>query len=153
MRGTQFGCRVFPPVFPLFVCSRVLGESRTDRGELPPDEVIRQRAMLLSNSVRRKLSNAWVRVHNILRSWDHDGIGMVTRQQFMRALAVARLYNTWSRWLRAIGLGCTAFTLTACARHVHVMCTACARHVHGMCTAPYISRRVSVVHLVSAACL
>ena len=62
--------------------------ARADRGELPPNEVLRQRASLLTSGMRSKLSNAWVRLCNVFKSWDHSGDGMVSRQEFIRGLAV-----------------------------------------------------------------
>ena len=62
--------------------------ARAERGELPPNEVLRQRAALLTSSMRSKLSNSWVRLCNVFKSWDDSGDGMVTRQEFIRGLAV-----------------------------------------------------------------
>ena len=62
--------------------------ARADRGELPPNEALRQRAALLTSSMRSKLSNSWVRLCNVFKSWDDSGDGMVTRQEFIRGLAV-----------------------------------------------------------------
>ena len=62
--------------------------ARAERGELPPNEALRQRAALLTSSMRSKLSNSWVRLCNVFKSWDDSGDGMVTRQEFIRSLAV-----------------------------------------------------------------
>ena len=62
--------------------------ARAERGELPPNEALRQRAALLTSSMRSKLSNSWVRLCNVFKSWDDSGDGMVTRQEFIRGLAV-----------------------------------------------------------------
>ena len=62
--------------------------ARAEHGELPPHEALRQRAALLTSSMRSKLSNSWVRLCNVFKSWDDSGDGMVTRQEFIRGLAV-----------------------------------------------------------------
>ena len=43
---------------------------------------------LLSRELRHKLSNGWVRVNDLFKSWDANGDGLITRREFMRGVAV-----------------------------------------------------------------
>lgn len=43
---------------------------------------------LLSRELRLKLSNGWVRVNDLFKSWDANGDGLITRREFMRGICV-----------------------------------------------------------------